>query len=137
MQGASSLESFRTNIEYSINEHSGHVHKYRLLYFFLTATPVILSGFVTIAAANSSHSVSISIASGIAAICIALERSLTIRENMMFNEDMISSYKNLLDGIDRTRGLKDKELSDFEKDWWAILVATRRRSFPAPRDDLK
>lgn len=124
------LAPIEKRLEESIREHSTLPDGF--WYTTMTVVPLALTGFSTVAAKIDGLSTWVSVASAIAAFCIALERALGFGARWRFHREMKSGYRNLLDGITWSTILPEDRKQAYLSDWWAKLVALRGREGDLP-----
>ena len=91
------LEKIGERLDKSADEHRTLTDGF--WYNALTVLSLLLSTFSSIAASHSGLAVWVSIASALAALCIAVERALGLGARWRFHAEMKSAYRTLRDGI--------------------------------------
>ncbi len=109
------LKEIDKRLQQSVSEHQTGLDGFG--YNGLTELSLVCSGFASVAASWDDYGTSVSIASAVAALCIAIERSLGLGARWRFHTEMKNAYRSLQDGISFHAALPDDRKQTFLNDW--------------------
>lgn len=130
MNEEDAFADIKARLQKSIDEHKTFTDGF--WYNALTAISLCLSTFASAFARDAAFATYVSLASAVAALCIALERSLGLGARWRFHTEMKNAYRTLQDGISFYRVLPEDRKPNFINDWWARLIALRNREGQIP-----